>query len=277
MALMTRLAPLLAVSLLAVPERTVVLPSQADQAVAVTCPVGRVTRLIFPEPLKRLKGLGSARAALGLRVERLSPAAILVIEPLDHPAEGTIEFVGTTLQVRLELKTVAEGEAADIRIVAAGDRAEVPASQPSPARANLAAPEASPAPLPAVPAPSATSGLDLAGLLTAEAVPINRREGLPGQPALRLLDALKGDRWIWFRMRLEGGAATRVRRVFWEHGDITTFSEEKRAGDLSIIVQVPRSLVRRRSRLSIETDTGVLYRIALRRATLPGLLGSLFQ
>jgi hypothetical protein len=284
MRILTSLALFLGAPLLAAAERIVVLPPSAQTAIGIECPVGQVTRILFPEPLKRLKGLGSARAALGLRVERLTPTAVLAVEPLDHPAQGTIEFVGPTLQIRLDLTTVAEGRAEDLRLVppqAAIGRDEGAPSVPPPVTTSLAVPRPSPTP-PAAPSstearPGTASALDLAALLTAEVAPINRREGLPGQPELRLLDALKGDEWIWFRLRLKGSAAARIRRVFWEEGDISTFTQEPRDGDLRIVVQVPRPLVRRRSRISIETDTGVLYRIALRRATLPGLLGSIFH
>jgi hypothetical protein len=271
-------------SLVCASERRVALPSSPEVAIRVECPRGRVTRILLPEALLRLKGMGSARSALGLRVERLAPEATLIVEPQAHPVTGTIEFIGATLQVRIVLVSLAEGEPVDVRIVAATDAATEapgPASTPHPATAVPPADEAAPnQTAPSSSAQAATShesGLDLSGLLSAEAVPIDRREGLPGQPELRLVDALRGDRWVWLRLRLEGAAPNHVSRILLEDEPVTTFSQEPRGRDLWIVVQLARAQVGRRSRLAIETDTGLRYRIALRRPTLPGLLGDLFR
>src|SRR5512139_3330324 len=132
MRILACLALLLGTPPFAAGERIVVSPSSPETAIAIECPVGQVTRILFPEPLKRLKGLGSARAALGLRVERLTPTAVLAVEPLDHPARGTIEFVGPTLQISLDQTTVAGGGAQDVRSVPPEEVIGLGSGTPSP-------------------------------------------------------------------------------------------------------------------------------------------------
>jgi hypothetical protein len=119
--------------------------------------------------------------------------------------------------------------------------------------------------------------LHLDELLHAQPVAIGRREGLPGQPEMVLVDALRGDERIWFRFKLEGGAARRVSRVSWEQGDITTFVQEAAGKDLRLLVQVPRAAVTRGAHLSLETASGPTYTFALGDRSLGRFLKELFR
>ena len=132
-------------------------------------------------------------------------------------------------------------------------------------------------PVPEAPARPAAPVLHLDELLHAQPMAIGRREGLPGQPEMVLVDALRGDERIWFRFKLEGGAARRVSRVSWEQGDITTFVQEAAGKDLRLLVQVPRAAVTRGAHLSLETASGPTYTFALGDRSLGRFLKELFR
>jgi hypothetical protein len=249
--------------------------------------VNQTTRIVLPEPLRQLKGVGGETSALGLTVERTKPQAVLRVTPKSHPASGTVEFRGPTLVIRLSLESAASGVGSEVQVtveapppskVAAPPVAAAPAAPvkdaPSP---DARAPGAVPAPstTPASAAPS--SILDLAELLRATPVSIDRREGLPGQREMVLMDALRGDKWIWLRFKLEGGAAARVGRIWWEHGDITSYTQEAEGNDLRVVAQIPRAAVSRKTRVSVQVEGGPLYRFPLRPGTLPGLFRKIFE
>src|SRR6185503_16224717 len=84
-----------------------------------------------------------------------------------------------------------------------------PAPTPAPSVLVVQPPPATvpPAPAPDTTARPAPPVLHLDDLLRAQPVAIGRREGLPGHPEMVLVDALRGDERIWFRFKLEGGAA----------------------------------------------------------------------
>jgi hypothetical protein len=111
----------------------------------------------------------------------------------------------------------------------------------------------------------------------ANAVVIGRREGLPGQRAMTLVDALDGRDSIWLRFRLEDGASSRVSRVSWEHGEVTTFEQVADGQDRRVVVQLPRAQVTAKTRVSLEVAGGPTYRFPLTAPTLARLLRSLFQ
>ncbi len=268
--------------LAAAEERVAVLPPGGEAAVVVECPVGRTTRILLPEPLKRLWGLGTLRSTLGLSVEQASPVTALKVEPRSQGAQGSLEFVGTTVRVRLELTSVAEREPVDVRVVAGAPVTEAPATEPSnsaPGSSSASAPASATPPPSATPEiePTPTAPIDFAALLSAEPVAIDRREGLPGQPELRLVDALKGDALVWLRLRLMGGSGDAVRRVSWQDAEVPTFTQEPRGSDLWIVVQLPRALLARHAKISIETRAGLRYRVAVRRSTLGGLLSGILH
>jgi hypothetical protein len=150
-------------------------------------------------------------------------------------------------------------------------------------------PEATPAPPSATPAPVASPaaalasparnarGLHLEELLRARPVAIGRREGLPGQREMTLVDALHGEEWIWFRFKLDAGASLRIARVWWEQGDIESYVQEPSGKDLRVVVEVPRAAVSRRGRLSLQVAGGPAYTFALGSRSLGRFLKELFQ
>jgi hypothetical protein len=161
----------------------------------------------------------------------------------------------------------------------------VNASAPTePPPVSLAPATPAPAPVPTAPPPAAEAPsrstppvLHLDDLLRAQPVAIGRREGLPGHPEMVLVDALRGDEWIWFRFRLEGGAARRIARVAWEQGDISTYVQEASGKDLRLLVQVPRAAVSRRAHLSLEIAAGPTYTFALGDRSFGRFLKELFR
>lgn len=276
------------VAFLAVQAQTTVLATHAPgEPVRIQCPVNQTTRIVLPEPLRQLKGVGGETSALGLIVERTKPQAILRVTPKSHPASGTVEFRGPTLVIRLSLESTASGVGSEVQVsleapppstVAAPPATAAPAAPVKDAPSPDARPQGAVSAPPAGP-PSAgpSSVLDFAELLRATPVSIDRREGLPGQREMVLMDALRGDKWIWLRFKLEGGAAARVERVWWEHGDITSYTQEAEGKDLRVVVQVPRASVSRKTRVSLQVGGGPLYRFPLRPSTLPGLFRKIFE
>ncbi len=273
------------------PARSVVVSADAPDPLRVVCPVAQVTRIVFPEPIRQLKGpaLGSP---LNLRVERTKPNGIITVQPSAHPARSSVEFRGASGVIRLLLETAPSGEASELNLVLAEPRAEVEPPSPAPETlppapiATLAeAPSPSPAarptpdPTPAASAPPSSSAvlLDLDGLVRAQAVSIGRREGLPGQRPMVLVDALRGERWIWLRFALEGGAQERIASVSWDQGRIPSFLQEPEGKDLRVILQVPRAAVTRRSRVTLEVESGPIYTFALSSSSLAGFFKDLFQ
>jgi hypothetical protein len=130
-----------------------------------------------------------------------------------------------------------------------------------------------------MPAPTSASDADpaLRQLQWARAVPIGRREGLPGQPVLVVEDALRSDEWIWYRLRLEGGADERIATIDWEHGPLGDFQELSDGADRRILLRVPRRLVSRRTRLVLKLASGAVYRVAPFPPTLSGFFKRLFS
>lgn len=289
--------------------QTVALPADPTAPVHLRCPVHETTRIVLPEPLRQLKGSARDKAALDLRLERTRPTAAFTVRPGGHPRTGRLEFRGPSLVVQLVIETTAGGRAAEIRLVpppaapamaAASPPAPTPepSAEPSPAAAapdvplRESAPPPSPEPTPAPPSPTpvptptplpsapavpAADAMGMGELVWAQPLAIGRREGLPGQPAMILVDALAGRESIWFRLRLEGGAPTRVSRVVWEQGEITTFQQEPEGKDRRIVVRLPRGRVTARTRLELSVESGPTYRFALNAPTLSNTLKSLFQ
>jgi hypothetical protein len=198
-----------------------------------------------------------------------------------------VEFRGPSTTFRLLLESASEGEAGEVHL-----RFEEPAPppQPEPGAVSGAAPgslAAAPSPAPVEtprpaevdpPAPRAAPAIfDLEGVLRAKPVSIGRREGLPGQRPMLLVDALQGDAWVWFRFALEGGGDAHIARISWEQGDIATFVQEPSGKDLRVIVQLPRAGVTRRAHLALEVESGPTYTFALSSRSLGGFLKELFR
>jgi hypothetical protein len=118
--------------------------------------------------------------------------------------------------------------------------------------------------------------MDFAGLVLAKPVTIGRREGLPGQRAFVLVDALKGDQWIWFRFNLEGGALERVAGVGWEGGAVATLLQQAVRKDLQLTVQLPRARVSKKTHLTLTLQSGAVYKFALGAPTFTSFVKNLF-
>jgi hypothetical protein len=267
------------------PLRAIDVAWPSAEPLAVVCPVGQATRLVFPEPLRRLRTFGPDRQAFSVTVERTTPTAVVLIRPQRHPTRSGVEYHGTTLVLRLDLKTTATGQAQELRLAPPLPARAEPAATPSPARA--APPQASPDRLPTpdrpsappTPAPAGTSDADPAWrqMRWAHAVPIGRREGLPGQPVLVIEDALRSEEWIWYRLRLEGGAKEQITALEWEHGSLDDFQQLSEGGDRRILVRVPRRLVSRHTRLVLKLASGTVYRVPPVPPTLSGFFRRLFN
>ena len=286
----------------------------ADVPARVACPVGALTRIILPESLQQLTTSSAALQGLGLSVERTQPRGVLRVEP-GRDGAAVVELRGPTLRLRLVLETVPHGAGGDVHLARDGSvaaeaaRATQPSAPPPPslerAPAATPAPAASPvatepaparsagetrraalspatelASAPAAPAPEPTSPavvFDLSNLMRATPVPIGRREGLPGQKPMVLVDALRGDTHLWLRFTLEAGASARVRSVGWDAGPIETYTQEPVGHDLRVVVQLPRASVTRKTRVVLRMESGVEYRFALSSGTLTDLWRKLFN
>jgi hypothetical protein len=248
--------------------------------VRISCPIHQTTTVVFPEPLRQLRSPGRP-ASLALHIQSTRPQGVITVRPTVHPAHGTLEFKGPTMTLRVLLETAPDGAGTEVRLgpdgapmpPAEAARPEVQATPPAPAP-PVQAPPVVPPPTAGPPPPPA---LDMEGLLRARPVSIDRREGRPGQRAMVLVDALHGDEWVWLRFRLDGGSAERVEGVSWEHGEITRFVQEPAGQDLRVVVQVPRSAVTRKARVSVRLAGGVSYKFALSSSTLTNFVKELFR
>jgi hypothetical protein len=254
-------------ALFALTARTVTVAGTEAGPVHVRCVAGATTEIAFAEPLRQLKASADDRRRFGIEVLRTKPAGALSVRPAAGAGTARLEFRGPTQVVELVLEAVAETPA--------------PAATPEPPPVTVAAaPTPAPAPTPEPtpqPAPSATATPEPSDLLWAKAVVIGRREGLPGQRPMVLVDALSGQDSVWLRFRLEDGALAAVARVHWEHGEVTTFEQVADGSDRRVVVQLPRAQVTPKTRVSVEIAGGPTYRFALTAPTLARLFRSLFR
>src|SRR5262245_9594469 len=179
---MLGLASMRVAALVAVQSATVTIPGdgRADP-VRVACPVHRTTRVVFPEPLRLVKGLERETQPLGVAVERTKPQGIIAVTPTEHPSRGILELRGPTLMVRVLLESTADGTGSEIRLALAPPPAPEPAPTPAPPAAPASpspAPEPAPSPSPSPSPPAGFFGPQ--DLLRVVTVPIDRREGRPG-------------------------------------------------------------------------------------------------
>lgn len=289
----------------------------AEASVRVACPVGAVTRIVLPEALQQLQTTRDARRALGVSVERTRPQGVLRVEPSAAGTavvklRGTTLRVRLTLETVAggagsDLRLARDGSLLAPVAPAEASRAPVPNAPPAPvdpapaatppsdaagapraAQAEPASASETPpfaprgvdvAPAPSEPPPAAAPAVvfDLSNLMRAAPVPIGRREGLPGQQPMVLVDALRGDTHLWLRFTLQEGAAARVRSVAWEAGPIETYTQEPVGRDLRIVVQLPRESVTRKTRVVLAMESGGEYRFALSSGTLTDLWRKLFN
>lgn len=243
----------------------------AREALHLSCPVGHATRIVLPEPLLRLRAPGQ-NAALAVSVERTRPQGVLVVTPRTHPVRAILNVRGEKHDLRISIESTASGEAGDIRITYAATEPTVTAAPSvAPARPTDATTDPPTSAPTLAPTPRA-DGLDAVELMRAKVVVVAEREGLPGQPAMVLTDALQGERYVWLRFLLEGGAGARVSRVSWEGGAIESFTQEPQDKDLRVIVRVDRPAITRRAHVSLEIEEGATYTFAMDARPLKELL-----
>jgi hypothetical protein len=123
---------------------------------------------------------------------------------------------------------------------------------------------------------SALRKANLAELLSAEVVPIGRREVQPGRREVVLLDALQGKDWVWLRFLVLGGARDHVEGLWWDDRQVDSYEAETLQRDLRLVVQVPRQLFKAKSKAILRVGGGE-YRFPLRAGTLGALFGGPFH
>ena len=272
--------------------RTVTVPVADEGPVRVRCPALETTRIVLPEALRQLKASAEDRKRLELMVERTQPQGVVTVRPQAPGESARVEVRGPTRVIELLIEPASAATPTPVRMAQRAAAATPtrpppvpPTATPTPTATPVptAVPTATPPPPTPTPEPRATAEpvptptTAPSELLWAKAVVIGRREGLPGQRPMILVDALNGRDSIWLRFRLEGGAGERVARVSWEHGEVTTFEEVADGKDRRVVVQLPRALVTSKTRVALEVAGGPTYRFPLTAPTLARLLRSLFQ
>jgi hypothetical protein len=97
--------------------RTITLNDRAqEKAVPLSCTVARTTRIVFPEPSRRLKVSAGAKERLGIRFVATLPRAIVEVTPVAAGASGTVEFTGASGVLTLLITAVESEEASDVRL-----------------------------------------------------------------------------------------------------------------------------------------------------------------
>ncbi len=281
--------------------RTIEVPAELRRPIRVECAVGALTRVVFPEQLLTLRWSKGAREALGARLRSTEPVGIVEVQPARLAASSSVEAHGPSWTLNIELAVVPSGAPLEIRIGTASDEADLKPGDGAPTAvvdgsskgdrgvvsaghegvgADLPAATGAVLPEPGNKAPDRLDlparKLDLAGLLAAEVVPIDRREVQPGRHDVVLVDALRGEDWVWLRFAVRGGARESVEGVRWEHGAVDSYVAEASGQDLRIVVQVPRALVKSKSKVTLQVAGGE-YRFPLNSGTLGAFLRGLFQ
>jgi hypothetical protein len=300
---------------LALETRTVEVPVDDGRPIRVECAISTLTRLIFPEQLLTLRWSKGAREALGAHLRSTAPVGIVEVQPTKPATTGSIEARGPSQTLKVEITVVPKGAPIEVRLVitrakmqesgqpVATDRAPAPptpkgaagageplrnggplagGSEPSVeeplAGMRNAKPEeeAREAPGPTALSPPAPPNLNLAGLVTAEVLPIGRREIQPGRREVVLVDLLRSQDWLWLRFTVCRGAGQHVDDLRWEHGRVDTYLTEAVGEDLRIVVQVPRALATPKSMVTLRIGGGE-YQFRLRPGTLTAFVRQLFQ
>lgn len=135
---------------------------------------------------------------------------------------------------------------------------------------------------PANPAASSASppdelDADLGDLLSAKPERIGRREGLPGQKPVVLVDALKGEAWLYLRFLVENGSDERVASITIGEQALDVLVEAPQDKALRIVVRVPPSAITRKTRVTLKLVSGAEYRFGLSSGTLTAFLKGLFR
>jgi hypothetical protein len=260
--------------LLALTSRTVTVTGTETGPLLVRCPVAETTQIAFAEPLRQLKASADDRRRFGIAVAQTKPTGTLSVRPLTATGTARVEFRGPSQVVELVLEAVAQAPPEPTPSPEAPAQPPAAADVPAPTTIATAPPATQPPATVPTPAPPAA---EPSGLVWAKAVVIGRREGLPGQRSMVLVDALSGQETVWLRFRLEDGATAEIARVHWEHGEVTTFEQVADGADRRVVVQLPRAQVTPKTRVSLELAGGPTYRFALTAPTLARLFRSLFR
>lgn len=115
--------------------RTVVLTDEVRaKPIAVSCRVAHTTRIVFPEPSKRLKVSSGAKELLGIRFVATQPRAVVEVAPTSAGASGTIEFIGVSGALTIRLAAIDGTAASEVRFALPEAPAPVkpPAASPRP-------------------------------------------------------------------------------------------------------------------------------------------------
>jgi hypothetical protein len=108
---------LLAPTAVSAQVRTVVLTDVVrEKPIAVSCRVSQATRIVFPEPSRRLKVSPGAKEALGIRFVATQPRAVVEVSPVSAGATGTIEFVGLSGLLTVRLASVDGAAPNEVRL-----------------------------------------------------------------------------------------------------------------------------------------------------------------
>jgi hypothetical protein len=130
------LAALLAPAVATAQVRTIVLTDDVrGKPIVVSCRVAQTTRVLFPEPSKRLKVSPGAKEQLGIRFVATQPRAVVEVTPVSAGASGTIEFTGVSGVLTVRLAAIDGSAASEVRLalpeVAAPVKA-IPTASPRP-------------------------------------------------------------------------------------------------------------------------------------------------
>lgn len=144
--------------------RTIELTEQASaKPVALSCTVGRTTRIFFPEPSRRLKVSAGGKERLGVRFVATNPQAVVEASPQSAGATGTIEFTGPSGILTILVTAVDSEAPSEIRLVHPRAPATSPPQDPrarAPTATPLKRPTLAPPPTPThspAPTPSAVA------------------------------------------------------------------------------------------------------------------------
>lgn len=281
--------------------------------IRVECPVGETTRLLFPERLSRVTASAGAKTAFGITVESYRPFGVLTVRPPGAAQPARLEIAGPSMRLILNLRSVAHAVPDEIRFAwpAAAPRpveegkgtsvttesgpgiaSPSPTSvAPEPQGAEAATPPVLsalderptdteiPRPDPATSAatPADVPEADVDDLLSAKPERIGRREGLPGQKPVVLVDALKGEAWLYLRFLVENGSEERLASVTMGDQALDVLVEAPQDKALRIVVRIPRSEITRKTRVTLKLVSGAEYRFGLSSGTLTAFLKGLFR
>src|SRR5207253_3073613 len=100
------------------PTKTVTLsPASLGRPVRVSLPIGKTSRIVFPEPsVSTLLSRGTAEE-WGLQGERSRPLAMVAFTPRAAGLSGLLEFHGSDHTIRVELRSVEAGDGYEMRLV----------------------------------------------------------------------------------------------------------------------------------------------------------------